>query len=69
MMCSQAWKNRDLGSAAADVAKIIEGAKKHAPRGTNIVLGGQVLTMRTAFRQMALGLIFCDCAYIPSVDC
>lgn len=51
-------ENRDLGSAATDVTKIIADAKKSAPRGTQIVLGGQVLTMRNSFRQMALGLIF-----------
>ncbi len=49
---------RDLGSAATDVARVVDELRKTAPRGTQIVMGGQVQTMRTSFKQMGLGLVF-----------
>jgi multidrug efflux pump subunit AcrB len=51
-------ENRDLGSASAEINKIIADVRKHAPRGTTIALNGQALTMRTSFVQLGLGLIF-----------
>jgi multidrug efflux pump subunit AcrB len=51
-------ENRDLGGTASDIQKIIAQVKKKAPRGTNIVLNGQALTMQTSFVQLGLGLIF-----------
>ena len=51
-------ENRDLGSATADIQKIVARAQKNAPKGTNIVINGQALTMQTSFKQMGLGLLF-----------
>ena len=51
-------ENRDLGSATSDIQKIVKAAQKRAPRGTNIVVNGQALTMQTSFVQMGLGLLF-----------
>ena len=51
-------ENRDLGSATADIQKIVARVQKNAPKGTNIVINGQALTMQTSFKQMGLGLLF-----------
>jgi multidrug efflux pump subunit AcrB len=51
-------ENRDLGGATADVEKIVEQAKKHLPRGTQISVNGQAETMRTSFIELGGGLFF-----------
>jgi multidrug efflux pump subunit AcrB len=51
-------ENRDLGGAARDIRGILGQANKQAPRGTQIRLGGQVVTMNSSFAQMAFGLVF-----------
>jgi multidrug efflux pump subunit AcrB len=51
-------ENRDLGGAASDIQKLIPSIQKHAPRGTDIVINGQALTMQTSFLELGLGLIF-----------
>ncbi len=49
---------RDLGSFAADVDRIITKIRATLPRGTTVDLRGQVDTMRTSFTRLALGMIF-----------
>jgi multidrug efflux pump subunit AcrB len=53
-------QDRDLGGVASGVSKVIEGfkAQKLLPRGTSIVLRGQVDTMKTSFTGLAVGLFF-----------
>jgi CzcA family heavy metal efflux pump len=51
-----AVQGRDLGGVAADIAPIIESAKKDLPRGSQIVVRGQIETMRTSFRGLFAGL-------------
>lgn len=51
-------ENRDLGSAASDVEKLLKPLQKTAPRGTTITVNGQALTMQSSFVQLGLGLIF-----------
>jgi multidrug efflux pump subunit AcrB len=51
-------QNRDLGSIAADVAKITDEAKKHLPRGSDLVTRGQVATMQSSFVGLLGGLGF-----------
>ena len=51
-------QDRDLGSATADVEKVVGRLKKQLPRGSTINIVGQAQTMRTSFRQMAFGLVF-----------
>jgi multidrug efflux pump subunit AcrB len=48
----------DLGSVAAPIDKLIEKYKKQLPRGSQIVVRGQVQTMRTSFRGLFAGLAF-----------
>jgi multidrug efflux pump subunit AcrB len=49
---------RDLGSVAADMQKLITDAQKDLPKGSTIVLRGQVRTMNDSFIGLYLGLLF-----------
>jgi len=49
---------RDLGGVAHDVDQIIVNARKNLPRGTTIVMRGQVESMRTSFTGLAFGILF-----------
>ena len=50
--------NTDLASVATQIDKILAGAKKQLPRGSQIVVRGQVLTMRKSFIGLLGGLVF-----------
>jgi multidrug efflux pump subunit AcrB len=47
---------RDLGGAYAEIAKLIEQTRAKLPRGSDITVRGQVLTMQNAFASLGLGL-------------
>jgi len=49
-------EDRDLGAVAADTDKIIQSFDGRLPRGTHIVVRGQVSTMRSSFIGLGLGL-------------
>ena len=49
---------RDLGGVAADIQKIMDETRKTLPRGTTLVLRGQVQTMETSFQRLGLGIVF-----------
>jgi multidrug efflux pump subunit AcrB len=51
-------QDRDLGGVAAGVSKVIDEFKSQLPRGTTIVMRGQVATMNTSFAGLAIGLFF-----------
>ena len=48
---------RDLGSTHADILALIDEARRHAPRGTEITVRGQVDTLETAHRALIWGLL------------
>ncbi len=50
-------QERDLGAVAADTRKVIGSFEGKLPRGTRIVMRGQVSTMRSSFIGLGLGLI------------
>ncbi len=50
-------QDRDLGAVAADTDKILKTFDGHLPRGTHIVVRGQVSTMRSSFIGLGVGLI------------
>ena len=50
-------QDRDLGGVAADTMKMLKVFDGHLPRGTRIVLRGQVETMRSSFVGLAVGLL------------
>jgi multidrug efflux pump subunit AcrB len=49
---------RDLGGVAEDVDRVIANARKTLPRGTTIVMRGQVQSMRSSFFGLEAGLVF-----------
>jgi multidrug efflux pump subunit AcrB len=49
---------RDLGGVSRDILPIIEKAKKELPRGSQIIVRGQILTMRSSFTGLLWGLLF-----------
>ena len=50
-------QDRDLGSVAKAVQKVIDANKKYLPRGATVTLRGQVQTMNTAFTGLTYGLL------------
>jgi len=50
-------QDRDLGSVAADTNKVLKTFDGHLPRGTRIVVRGQVSTMRSSFIGLGAGLV------------
>lgn len=50
-------QGRDLGAVAADIQKLIDASKKDVPRGSTVVLQGQVQTMNAAFAGLLFGLV------------
>ena len=49
---------RDLGGVAGDVNKLIDAARAQLPRGSRVVIRGQVQTMRTSYVGLLTGLLF-----------
>jgi multidrug efflux pump subunit AcrB len=49
---------RDLGAVAADINRIVADAKAGLPRGSQVILRGQVTTMADAYSQLISGLGF-----------
>ena len=52
-----ATQGRDLGAVAADVQKILDETASEVPKGTQVVLVGQVRTMNVAFAGLLFGLL------------
>src|SRR5437764_9383132 len=50
-------QGRDLGAVAADVQKLIADTAKQVPKGSSVVLLGQVQTMNSAFSGLLFGLL------------
>jgi len=50
-------QGRDLGAVAADVRAIIADTAKQVPKGSSVVLLGQVQTMNSAFSGLLFGLL------------
>ncbi len=51
-----AVQGRDLGAVARDITRVLDEAAKEAPRGTHVVMWGQVQTMTSAYAQLYFGL-------------
>jgi CzcA family heavy metal efflux pump len=50
-------QDRDLGAVAAETNKVLKTFDGHLPRGTRLVVRGQVVTMRSSFIGLGVGLI------------
>jgi multidrug efflux pump subunit AcrB len=51
-----AAQGRDLGSVARDINPILASVQKELPRGSQIIVRGQIETMRTSFVGLVAGL-------------
>ena len=49
-------EGRDLGGAGADIAKIIDASQKALPRGSRVVVRGQLQTMTDSYKGLLAGL-------------
>ena len=49
---------RDLGGIARDMNKIIDSERSQLPRGSHVVVRGQVQTMRASYSGLLIGLLF-----------
>jgi multidrug efflux pump subunit AcrB len=50
-------QGRDLGGLASDTRKVLKEFENNLPRGTEIVMRGQVETMRSSFVGLGIGLV------------
>ena len=50
-------QGRDLGAVASDTMKVLEPFQHNLPRGTRIIVRGQVETMRSSFFGLGIGLL------------
>ncbi|MGH9502353.1 MAG: efflux RND transporter permease subunit [Terriglobales bacterium] len=51
-------QGRDLGGVSDDIKKIIDDSRKELPRGSELVVRGQVRTMQTSYSGLFSGLAF-----------
>ncbi len=50
-------QDRDLGAVAADIDRIVQKARARLPRGSQLIVRGQIDTMQSSFRGLLAGLI------------
>jgi multidrug efflux pump subunit AcrB len=51
-------QGRDLGGVARDLNKIVDSSRKDLPKGSRLVVRGQILTMRSSYIGLIGGLAF-----------
>jgi CzcA family heavy metal efflux pump len=51
-------QGRDLGGVARDLNKIVQDSKKELPRGSQVIVRGQIQTMRSSYEGLLFGLAF-----------
>jgi multidrug efflux pump subunit AcrB len=49
---------RDLGGVSRDLNKVIDSMRNQLPRGSQVVVRGQIQTMRSSYSGLLLGLVF-----------
>ena len=51
-------QDRDLGGVASDIDRIVSQARAKLPRGSQLIVRGQIDTMQSSFRGLLSGLVF-----------
>ncbi|MBL8534458.1 MAG: efflux RND transporter permease subunit, partial [Betaproteobacteria bacterium] len=51
-------QGRDLGGVADDVTRIVKAAEKDLPKGSRLIVRGQMETMQSSFSGLLYGLVF-----------
>jgi multidrug efflux pump subunit AcrB len=52
------FSGRDLGGVSGDINKVIDSMRSQLPRGSRVVVRGQVQTMRSSYVGLLVGLVF-----------
>ena len=52
-----AVEGRDLGAAGVDLNRIVDASRKTLPRGSDVVIRGQLETMKSSYKGLAAGLL------------
>ncbi len=52
-----AVQDRDLGGVGRDIQKVLTANKKYLPRGTRVMITGQLQTMQTSYQGLLYGLV------------
>jgi multidrug efflux pump subunit AcrB len=52
------FSGRDLGGVSRDINKVIDSMRSQLPRGSRVVVRGQVRTMRSSYIGLLVGLVF-----------
>jgi multidrug efflux pump subunit AcrB len=52
------FSGRDLGGVSQDINKVIDSMRSQLPRGSQVVVRGQVRTMRSSYIGLLVGLVF-----------
>ena len=60
-----AVQGRDLGAVSGDIDRILQETHKDVPRGSYVVLSGQVQTMTSAYSELYFGLLGASRARLP----
>jgi multidrug efflux pump subunit AcrB len=50
-------ENRDLGAAGNDIQRIVQANRRNLPRGSQVVIRGQLDTMKSSYLGLAEGLV------------
>jgi multidrug efflux pump subunit AcrB len=53
-----AVQGRDLGGVASEIMPIVQRSEKDLPRGSQVIVRGQIETMRSSFAGLLAGLVF-----------
>lgn len=53
-----ACQDRDLGGVSKDIEKIMDKYRPELPQASQLTMGGQVLSMKSAFAALIFGLVF-----------
>src|SRR5712672_3103640 len=51
-------QGRDLGAVSQDISSILSASQKDLPRGSQIIVRGQIQTMKSSFLGLLTGLVF-----------
>jgi CzcA family heavy metal efflux pump len=51
-------QGRDLGAVSRDISSILSASQKELPRGSQIIVRGQIQTMKSSFLGLLTGLVF-----------
>jgi multidrug efflux pump subunit AcrB len=52
-----AVQDRDLGSVGRDIQRLVDKTSEHLPKGTRVIVRGQLQTMQSSYTGLLIGLV------------